>query len=335
MQFGPLPPDQAGGAILAHSLRLGRKRLKKGQVLGAQDITALKAAGITAVTVARLGPDDMDENAAAAALAAALIPDPEAAGLRLGKAFTGRVNIHARRTGLLLLDAARLQRINSVDPVITLATLPPLTRLVTGRLVATVKIIAYGVAQSKLARACEGIGGALTTLPVVRRTASLLLTRTPGMEQRLHDKGRAAVARRLKLLGVELVETQSTPHETPALADALCKTTGEMLLILTASATSDIRDVGPAAVTAAGGRIIRYGLPVDPGNLLFLGELNARPVIGLPGCARSLALNGADWVLERIACGLELSSDDLSAMAVGGLLKEPPSRPQPREITKG
>ena len=71
-------------------------------------------------------------------------------------------------------------------------------------------------------------------------------------------------------------------------------------------------------------------MPVDPGNLLFLGHLGDRPVIGLPGCARSPALNGADWVLERVICGQEVTSADIAAMAVGGLLKEIPTRPQPR-----
>jgi molybdenum cofactor cytidylyltransferase len=103
-----------------------------------------------------------------------------------------------------------------------------------------------------------------------------------------------------------------------------------MTLILTGSATSDRRDVGPAAVEAAGGRVMRFGMPVDPGNLLFLGELDGKPVIGLPGCARAPALNGADWVLERIACGLETTSAAIAAMGVGGLLKEIPSRPSPR-----
>ena len=49
---------------------------------------------------------------------------------------------------------------------------------------------------------------------------------------------------------------------------------------------------------------MRFGMPVDPGNLLFLGEHAGRPVVGLPGCARSPALNGADWVLERLAAGI-------------------------------
>ena len=75
----------------------------------------------------------------------------------------------------------------------------------------------------------------------------------------------------------------------------------------------------------------RFGMPVDPGNLLFFGDLAGLPVIGLPGCARSPALNGADWVLERILCDVPVTDADVAAMGVGGLLKEIPTRPQPRD----
>ncbi len=104
-----------------------------------------------------------------------------------------------------------------------------------------------------------------------------------------------------------------------------------MLLILTGSATSDLMDDAPEAVRRAGGTVARFGMPVDPGNLLFHGDLAGRPVIGLPGCARSPALNGADWVLERLACGVQITDADMAAMGVGGLLKEIAVRPQPRE----
>jgi molybdenum cofactor cytidylyltransferase len=35
--------------------------------------------------------------------------------------------------------------------------------------------------------------------------------------------------------------------------------------------------VAPAGLVAAGGRLIRFGMPVDPGNLLVLGEIGTRP----------------------------------------------------------
>jgi len=116
-----------------------------------------------------------------------------------------------------------------------------------------------------------------------------------------------------------------------AIAEALPQLPGDMALILTGSATSDLHDTAPEALRRAGGTVCRFGMPVDPGNLLFLGDLQGRPVIGLPGCARSPALNGADWVLERLACGLTVSANDIAAMGVGGLLKEIPQRPQRRE----
>ena len=104
---------------------------------------------------------------------------------------------------------------------------------------------------------------------------------------------------------------------------------------MTASATSDPDDVAPSALRQAGGIVERFGMPVDPGNLLFIGALGDRPVIGLPGCARSPALNGADWVLERIICGLPVQGEDIAAMGVGGLLKEIPTRPKPRREAEG
>ena len=97
-----------------------------------------------------------------------------------------------------------------------------------------------------------------------------------------------------------------------------------------ASAITDPGDVIPKGIEQAGGSVHHFGMPVDPGNLLFIGRLEGRFVIGLPGCAKSPALNGADWVLERLICGIPVTSADITAMGVGGLLKEIPSRPRPR-----
>ena len=55
------------------------------------------------------------------------------------------------------------------------------------------------------------------------------------------------------------------------------------------------------------------------------------PILGLPGCARSIKLNGCDWVLQRLLAGLEVGPTDIRALGVGGLLAEIPSRPLPRE----
>jgi molybdenum cofactor cytidylyltransferase len=166
--------------------------------------------------------------------------------------------------------------------------------------------------------------------PVLSR-ADLVVTRAPDGPARRDDKGIASVRQRLDALGLVLGTVETVAHEANAVAAALARHEGDLSLILTASATSDAQDVAPTALRAAGGELVRFGMPVDPGNLLVLGRIGARPVIGLPGCARAPALNGADWVLERVACGVEVTSGDIAAMGVGGLLKEIPTRPQPRD----
>lgn len=332
MRFGPVPLGAAQGAILAHSVPVAGGVAKKGTVIDGALLTRLRDTGLTEVTVARLEDGDVPEDAAAARLAAALVPDADAAHVALSPAFTGRVNINAIGPGVTHVDAQAVAALNAVDPAITLATLPPLTRVGPRTLVGTVKIIAYAVPEARLQAACDAARTALGVLPVQAATAGLVLTEVPGQKSSISDKAEAVMAGRLRALGMTLAGVRRVPHAVAELAAALSGLPGDIALILTGSATSDAHDVGPQAVRRAGGQVTRFGMPVDPGNLLFVGDLpGPRPVIGLPGCARSPALNGADWVLERIACGLPVGDAQIAAMGVGGLLKEIPLRPQPRE----
>jgi molybdenum cofactor cytidylyltransferase len=54
MQFGLVPIADALGTILAHGVRAGEIRFKKGRVLTAADLAQLAKAGVNEVMVARL-----------------------------------------------------------------------------------------------------------------------------------------------------------------------------------------------------------------------------------------------------------------------------------------
>jgi molybdenum cofactor cytidylyltransferase len=328
MQFGPVPLDQAEGAILAHSVPLPGGRLRKGCRIGPEEIATLRGIGLSEVIVARLDPQDVHEDAAALTIAEALVAG-QTAGLDLRPVGTGRVNIHVAEAGVVGVDAARVNALNAVDPMVTLATVPRWQRLAAGEMAATVKVIAYGVASASVAAAALAGQGALTLHPPRLRTAALIQTVTPEDDG---GSGHRAIESRLQALQVALQPKRLVPHREAELAAALAAVRdADLVLILTASATSDPNDVAPAALRRAGGTVERFGMPVDPGNLLFLGQLGGTPVIGLPGCARSPALNGADWVMERVICGVPVTGADIAAMGVGGLLKEIPQRGRLRE----
>ncbi|MDC0135282.1 molybdopterin-binding protein [Sulfitobacter sp.] len=325
MKFGPVPTQAALGAILAHSVALPEGRLRKGMVLGQEDINALAAAQIDEVTVATLEDGDISENDAADSLADALMVG--ATGLHRSTAFTGRVNLIADTAGVAVLDIDALHAINSVDPMITVATVPPHHQLRSGDMVATIKIISYAVPRQALDTAIAKAKAAIKVAEPKLGSATLIITEIAGGAG---EKGRSAIEGRLTALGITLEAVQVVPHAQGALSAAITAARTPLVLILTGSATSDINDVAPAALVQAGGDITRFGMPVDPGNLLLLGALGETCVIGLPGCARSPALNGADWVLARMVCGIDVTAQEISRMGVGGLLKEIPTRPQPR-----
>jgi molybdenum cofactor cytidylyltransferase len=218
--------------------------------------------------------------------------------------------------------------VNAVDEAVTLATLAPGARVAAGEIVATIKIIPYAVGAPALAAAIAAAGpiGVAGFRPLA---ATLVQTRLPGTSAKGLAKTARVTQARVESLGGHLAEIPPCPHDAAVLAAVLATAPGDMLLIAGASATVDRGDVVPSALVAAGGRVERLGMPVDPGNLLCFGWLGDRPVIGLPGCARSPKRNGFDLVLEALFAGLPVTSASIAAMGAGGLLPEA-ERPQPR-----
>ena len=92
----------------------------------------------------------------------------------------------------------------------------------------------------------------------------------------------------------------------------------------------DRDDIIPQAVRAAGGTVSQLGVPVDPGSLLMLAWLDAMPIIGAPGCMKSLQMNVIDLILPRLLAGERLNRADLVLMGHGGLFDDTPDRPMPR-----
>ncbi len=336
MKFGPVPVDEAEGAVLAHSLRLAGLTLKKGRVLSAEDVAALSAEGLERVVVARFEPGDIDEDTAADAVAAAVAGE----NLTLAPPFTGRVNLTADRRGLLVVDTARLDALNAIHEGVTVATLPPFAPVEPRQMVATVKIIPFAIPGSVLRRcveAAESDGPPIRLAPYRAKTVALVQTTLPGTRARLLDNTASVVAGRIEALGGRLAGERRCDHDSEAVAAAIraeADSGVDLVLVAGASAIVDRGDVIPAAIEAAGGEVEHFGMPVDPGNLLLIGRVPAAertvPVVGLPGCARSPKLNGFDWVLRRLVADLPVGRAEITAMGVGGFLKDIPSRPHPR-----
>ncbi len=331
MKFGPASPADAIGGVTVHTLRQGSLVLKKGTTVGPAEAAALIRAGVKEIVVVRLEEGDVSEDVAAASIAQAVA----GSGINVERAFTGRANLFAGRAGVLVVDRAAVDRINGVDEAITFATLAAFKPVVEGEMVATVKLIPFGV-EAKLRDAAvkAASGGALRIAPYTIKRVGIISTLLPGLAPKVVDKTLRVTAERLAPAGATIIAERRVPHDETALKAAMTELLGlgaELVIVFGASAIADRRDVIPAAISGIGGAIEHFGMPVDPGNLLLIGNAGGVPVLGAPGCARSPVENGFDWVLMRLLAGLKVTRAELTGMGVGGLLMEIVTRPQPRE----
>ncbi|MGI9463159.1 MAG: molybdopterin-binding protein [Aestuariivirgaceae bacterium] len=331
MKFGEIAIGDAEGAVVAHSVHHQGGVFKKGHVLSADDVDQLKREQVRSVFAVKLAPDDVAEDEAAAMIAAAL----SGANTSARDAATGRANIMSASHGVAIIDAQRINRLNHIHESLTVATVSPHDVLAEGQMLATVKVIPFAVPRPVLDEALALLGDApaLSVVPLQERKVALIITKLASTKDSLVEKSKTAMRQRIDALGGDLTTIDITDHRIDAVGAAIARAVEDHdpVLVFGASAIVDRGDVIPAGLLSAGGAVKHLGMPVDPGNLLMLGELRDVQVIGVPSCARSPKTNGFDWVLSRVLAGLEVRPGDIMDMGVGGLLQEIASRPLPRE----
>jgi molybdenum cofactor cytidylyltransferase len=332
MKFGPVSPREAVGGVAVHAIRQGDFVLKKGTLVTEQDADDMIRAGIKEIVIARLEKGDISEDEAATRVANAVAGE----GVDVERAFTGRANLFASRAGVLMIDTEAVKHLNRVDEAITFATLPAFKAVAKGEMIGTVKLIPFGIDSTLCEKAVAAAAKAkLHIEPYKIKRVGIVSTLLPGLSPKVIDKTIAVTRERLARASARIVAERRVAHADAPLARAIVEVLAEgaeLVLIFGASAIADRRDIIPTAIESVGGVIEHFGMPVDPGNLLLLGNAHGVPVIGAPGCARSPKENGFDWVLMRQLAGLKVSREDIADMAVGGLLMEIVTRPQPRTV---
>jgi molybdenum cofactor cytidylyltransferase len=337
-RFGPVPVGEAEGKLLGHNVAdaTGRPALRKGRPLSAADVDLLRSLGRTLVYVAEPSDQDVDEDVAARRVAEAACGPT----LRLVGPGAGRANLVATALGLLRVDTDRLRAINGGEGI-TIATAERDQPVREGQVVATIKVIPFAVPETAV-RAVEITareGSALLRVdPLPRRAVTLLLSGSASAEARVTSVFTPPLRARVEALGSTIDAVSYVPldaeageaHLAAALQRAAAGGTG-LVLLAGETAIVDRHDIAPRALESAGGEVVAFGAPVDPGNLLMLGYLGRVPVIGAPGCSRSPKRNVIDMVLPRLLAGDRLGRADLAALGHGGLLEDVPERPMPRE----
>jgi len=338
MKFGPVLVTQTEGKLLGHNVSNpdGKRVLRKGRQLTNEDVRLLTSIGRDVVYVAELESGDIGEDPAAERIARAVA----GTGIQVTRPNVGRVNLLAETWGVLRVDASQLTRINACEGI-SLATLPSHAIVQSRKIAATIKVIPFALPEATV-RAAESIAAecspVLQLYPLQRRSVTLILSSSPYAKERVTRDFVPALRARIENLGSVLRSVDFVPLEDEAGEVALAETIKERvadgadsIILAGETAIMDRHDIAPRAVERAGGEVICYGAPVDPGNLLMLAYLDKVPILGAPGCIRSRKTNVIDWVLPPLLAGDRLTRADIIQMGHGGLLEDISKRPMPRE----
>ena len=334
MIFAEFDIDECLGAVLAHSRKLGRKRIAKGRVLDAALIEALRREGVTSLVCAKPEKGDSSEDEVASQIAQKLAEGLIAEDIEVSIAATGRVNFKTRKTGIIRYDRNQLRAFNMVHEGVGLS-LPAHNQLVGRAIYRNLESYSFFLHRDVVAKllAVPGDAPLFTFHALTTKKAALIQTYGHALPDKVYQATETVTRNRLEALGSQLISSLQSTHQKEALArqiNSAIEKGAEIVLMCGGSAIVDRKDVIPSAICQLGGQIDQLGLAVDPGNMLMTASIGGVPVIGMPGCARSPKLNGFDWVLQLLLAGIPLGRETLADLAAGGLLSEIASRPLPR-----
>jgi hypothetical protein len=162
-----IPVSEAVGMVLAHDVTEIRKddfkgrAFRKGHVVRPEDIHHLRQLGKEHLFVLSIGADEVHENDAAAALAAALMGE----GVEIeGEPREGKINIIAARNGLLKINKEALLAFNMLGDVMC-ATRHGNTLVKKGRVLAGTRAIPLVVKRSIVEEAVRIAESSKTKIP--------------------------------------------------------------------------------------------------------------------------------------------------------------------------
>ncbi len=330
MIFGEIKTESSLNGILASSIVLHENKdiikVKKGTIINENLINLLLKNDIKLVTCAKLDKDDVEENKAVYEISKNILNN-EQSNFTIKDPRQGRCNIISNINGLLVFDHEQLFLINSVTDEIGVASLKPYSYVKKNQVIASIKAIPFAINKEVLKQIIKVSNKCFKVLPFLKKNVHLIQSHNQNTLEKVLEKTVVTTKKRLLNCGIASIIEKKCNHEIKSLSLKIHESINEnadLILVFGASAICDKNDVVPKSLKKNNGKILRLGMPVEPGNLVLLGEIRNRnkiiSFIGMPGCARSPKENGVDWILWRIFCGLGISNNDINYMGNGGLL---------------
>lgn len=294
------------GRILCQDVR---GVFRKGHLLRADDIPVLIEAPWTELHLIEPGPGDVAQREAGERLAQIL----SSAGMEIVPAGHRHV-LKAQHDGLLKIDAAALQRLNSIAGI-AVFTLMNDAVVSAGQVVAEAQITPLVIERRAIEEASRQ-REVVRILSFVPRDVVIL---------KRDDRVLRALTEKLRWFGCAVREILPLPGDAASIREIFERQTAT-LFIVSGSNALDPLDPVFVAFEAMGAKMQRLGMPVHPGTLLWIASTTTATIIGLPSCGLGPQVTAFDLVAPKLLAEGSIRDEDLAALGHGGMLTYTRSR---------
>ena len=314
-----IPVTRAVGTVLAHDIteiRPGEfkgRAFKKGHLIREEDVCHLQRLGKEHLYVLQVAEDEMHENDAAHALAAALMGEGVAIK---DEPREGKIDIVAVRDGLLKIDGDALLAFNMLGEVMA-ATLHTNTLVKKGQIVAGTRAIPLVVKKAVVdaaAAIAERSGKIIGVREIRKPKVGVVITGNEVYTGKIKDAFAPVITKKMEDIGGEMVGVYYAPDDKAFIVDRLRELlkAGADLLITTGGMSVDPDDVTRFAIRKLGATDVTYGSAVLPGAMFLVARLKGRYILGAPACVYFNTRTGplADARVRR-AINLVVKPEDL------------------------
>ena len=315
--------EDAVGMTLCHDLTEMKDGFKgaafrRGHVITKEDIPHMLDIGKRMVYIWEPDAGEIHEEDAARRMAA-MAP---VKGAHYTGPVEGKMQLIADIDGMFRVDTELLTKINSIGDL-TISTLPDHYPVKAGMRFVSMRIVPLVTQEQQILEAealCEG-RTLFDLLPYHPLKAGVIITGSEIYSGRIKDRFEPVVRAKLQSWPCTITDAVICDDDRDMLVNTARKLLddGADFLIFAGGMSVDPDDVTPAAIHDLGCRIVRYGVPSQPGNMTLVGYLRDIPVIGVPGAAISQPTTVFDVLLPQIFSGLKITGEDLTRLGDGGL----------------
>jgi len=319
-----VPVEKAVGMILCHDItriipgEFKGRAFKKGYIIQREDVEKLLELGKEQIYIWEPKDEEVHEDEAALRIARAVSGE----NTDYDEPKEGKSTLKSKERGLLKINSRLLYQINSIKDI-SIASLPQNFIVERGQKLAGVRIIPLATNKENLIqieKLCQRGEKVFEIIKYRELKAAIITTGNEIYKKRIQDKFGPAMRKKLEYFTDQYLGQTSCPDNIEEIKKEILhyKQQGADLIILTGGMSVDPDDLTPGAIRESGAKVVTYGAPVQPGNMLMIAYLGNTVLLGVPACAMYYKTTILDVVLPRIFIGEVLNKDDFIKMGEGG-----------------